>query len=81
MEDVASACRLASVNTGVALMGTNLLPEHVDVVRNYEYVGVALDKDATDKAIEIVRQLAGQSLHHSSLYYQRQLLAEGQVLN
>lgn len=59
VEDVASACRLACDNTGVALMGTNLLPEHVDVVRNYEYVGVALDKDATDKAIEIVRQLTG----------------------
>lgn len=59
VEDVASACRLAGVNTGVALMGTNLLPEHIDIVRNYDYVGVALDKDATDKAIEIVRQLAG----------------------
>ena len=40
-------------------MGTNLLETHVDTVKRYKRVLVALDKDATDKAISIVRKLSG----------------------
>ena len=38
-------------------MGTNLLDTHIDVIKKYKKVFVALDKDATDKAIKIVRKL------------------------
>ena len=43
-------------------MGTNLLQEHIDVLRRYDKVIVALDKDATDKAIEMVRVLAQEGV-------------------
>jgi len=56
-EDCASACSVCPVATGVALLGTNLLSEHIDVLKQYDRVFVALDKDATDKAITMVRAL------------------------
>ena len=43
--------------TGVALLGTNLLDTHIQTLQRYERVYVALDKDATQKALEIVRKL------------------------
>ena len=45
--------------TGVALLGTNLLDTHIQTLQRYERVYVALDKDATQKALEIVRKLQG----------------------
>tara|TARA_R100001440_G_scaffold24942_4_gene40475 strand:- start:7748 stop:8572 length:825 start_codon:yes stop_codon:yes gene_type:complete len=57
VEDCASACTCSSVAAGVALLGTNLLTEHIEVLKQYERVFVALDKDATDKAITMVRTL------------------------
>ncbi len=57
VEDCASACAVSNTATGVALLGTNLLSEHVDVLKQYDRVFVALDKDATDKAITMVRAL------------------------
>ena len=57
VEDCASACSVCSVVSGVALLGTNLLAEHIDVLKQYDRVFVALDKDATDKAIAMVRTL------------------------
>ena len=62
VEDCASACSCSHQMTGVALMGTNLLQEHIDVLRRYDKVIVALDKDATDKAIEMVRVLAQEGV-------------------
>ena len=41
----------------MALLGTNLLAKHIESLKQYERVFVALDKDATDKAIAIVRTL------------------------
>ena len=38
-------------------MGTTLLNEHIDVIKNYEKVFVALDKDATSKAYMMIRKL------------------------
>ena len=45
------------VTTGVALMGTTLLDEHVDVIKKFKKVFVALDKDATSKAYIMMRKL------------------------
>ena len=57
LEDCASACSVSESTVGVALLGTNLLSEHIDVLKQYDRVFVALDKDATDKAITMVRAL------------------------
>ena len=57
LEDCASACSVSESTVGVALMGTNLLTEHIDVLKQYDRVFIALDKDATDKAIGMVRTL------------------------
>jgi len=57
VEDCASACSVSNNATGIALLGTNLLAEHVDILKQYDRVFVALDKDATDKAISMVRTL------------------------
>ena len=57
VEDCASACAVSNNATGVALLGTNLLTEHIDVLKQYDRVFIGLDKDATDKAIGMVRTL------------------------
>ena len=57
VEDCASACAISNLVTGVALMGTNLLPQHLNTLSNYPNFFVALDKDATDKAVDMVRVL------------------------
>lgn len=59
VEDCASACALFSHTSALALMGTNLLDTHIETIKRYKRVLVALDKDATDKAINIVRKLSG----------------------
>jgi len=46
------------VGTGIALLGTNLLTEHIQYLKPYKNLVVALDRDATDKAIDIQRKLA-----------------------
>ena len=57
VEDAASACSVSGVVAGVALLGTNLLEEHIQHLSKYHRVFVALDKDATDKAIDMVKTL------------------------
>ena len=57
VEDCASACSVYGPTVGVAILGTNLLSQHIDVLKQYDRVFVALDKDATDKAIGMVRTL------------------------
>ncbi len=57
VEDCASACAISNIVTGVALMGTSLLPQHLATLSNYPNFFVALDKDATDKAVDMVRVL------------------------
>lgn len=57
LEDCASACSVSELATGVALLGTNLLEPHIEMLRKYERVFVALDKDATDKALSMVKVL------------------------
>ena len=58
VEDCASACAVSESTVGVALLGTNLLPEHIETLQKFQTVYVALDKDATDKAIDMVRTLS-----------------------
>ena len=57
VEDCPSACSVANLTTGVALMGTSLLDEHIEVVKQFKKVYVALDKDAIHKAILLIRKL------------------------
>jgi DNA primase len=57
VEDCASACAISRICSGIALLGTNLLPEHIDLLTQYEKINIALDKDATDKALDMVRTL------------------------
>jgi len=57
VEDCASACAVSNLVAGVALLGTNLSDEHVDFLSKYKRVFVALDKDATDKALDMVKIL------------------------
>jgi len=58
VEDVVSALILCQYCTGIALLGTNLLQTHIDVLKNYKKVGIALDKDASKKAVKILDDLA-----------------------
>jgi hypothetical protein len=58
VEDCPSACSLAILCTGIALMGTSLLDSHIQVIQNYKKIFVALDRDATRKAVDIVRHLS-----------------------
>ena len=57
VEDCPSACCVSDSVFGLALMGTTLLDEHIDVIKNYKKVFVALDKDATSKAYIMMRKL------------------------
>lgn len=58
VEDAASACSVSNLVTGAALLGTNLMEEHIDALSLFDKVYVALDKDATSLALKMVRQLA-----------------------
>ena len=57
VEDCASACAVSNYATGIALLGTNLLQKHIDIIKKYDKVGVALDRDATKKATKICDEL------------------------
>ena len=58
VEDCASACSISDIATGIALLGTSMLPQHLDIIKKYDKIIVALDKDATSKACVIARQLS-----------------------
>ena len=65
LEDCASACSVSSFLSGVALLGTNLQDSHLPYLRKYDRLLVALDKDATKKALDLVRRL--QAIRPTSL--------------
>ena len=46
-------------------MGTNLQDSHLSTLRHYDRLLVALDKDATKKALEMVRRM--QAVRPTSL--------------
>jgi len=58
VEDCASACSISDITTGVALLGTNLLSSHLEVIQGFDRAVVALDKDATSKAVDISRKIS-----------------------
>ena len=58
VEDCPSATSLYNCVSSVALLGTNLLQSHIDVLKKYNKVVVALDKDATIKAVELSRKIS-----------------------
>ena len=58
LEDCASACSISNQATRIALLGTNLLDSYLPILRNYTKVFVALDKDATLTAANIVKRLS-----------------------
>lgn len=58
VEDVASACAVGNAGyTGVALLGTSLHDNHIARLRRFNHVIVALDKDASKKAIKLKKRL------------------------
>ena len=57
VEDCPSACSVSHLACGISLMGTTLLDEHIEVIKKYKKVYIALDKDATSKAILILKKL------------------------
>ena len=65
LEDCASACSISDFFSGIALLGTNLQDSHIPVLKRYDRLVVALDKDATSKALTMVRTLS--SLRPTSL--------------
>ena len=56
-EDCASACAVSDWYRGIALMGTHLTNEALTLISSSVEVIVALDKDATRKAIDIVMRI------------------------
>ena len=57
VEDAPSAIAISDWVTGYALLGTNLTDEHLAYLSGVSKVVVALDKDATDKGLQMVRKL------------------------
>ena len=58
VEDSASAVAVSQHGIGLALLGTNLSNEVLDIVIKYPYVIVCLDKDASSKAIRMKNRIA-----------------------
>ena len=54
--EITPSCAISNLTTGIALLGTNLLPEHVDLLSVQEGKHRP-DKDATDKALDMVLTL------------------------
>ena len=57
VEDIPSAISISDWVTGYALLGTSLRDEHMQDLVKFKRVIVALDKDATDKALTFMRML------------------------
>ena len=58
VEDCVSACVVAQCHNGFALLGTNLLTEHIKYLKGFKKIWVALDRDATSKSLDIQRKVA-----------------------
>ena len=43
--------------TGVAMLGTSILKDHIEQLKKYSTIYVALDKDATQLALKTVQTL------------------------
>ena len=62
---IAGFCSVSNILSGIALLGTSLLDSHIPTLRTYDRLVVALDKDATKKALDLVRRL--QAIRPTSL--------------
>ena len=58
VEDIPSAISISDWVTGYALLGTSLRDEHIQELAKFKQVVIALDKDATDKALTMMRTLS-----------------------
>tara|TARA_R100001086_G_scaffold80394_1_gene39237 strand:+ start:505 stop:1314 length:810 start_codon:yes stop_codon:yes gene_type:complete len=58
VEDVASACAVSHVATGVALMGTHMKDADLSVLKKFKEVKICLDPDATRKSLDLQKYLA-----------------------
>lgn len=61
VEDAASACSVYATGqyTGVALLGTNLSLKQKKLIRGFSKIIIALDKDASKKALRMCGELRG----------------------
>ncbi len=57
VEDAASACAVSDLCDGIALLGTNLSFDYLHLLKKYDRIIIALDKDATSKAVKIQNSL------------------------
>ena len=58
VEDCPSSASVSLFSSSMAILGTNLLQSHIDVLKQYKKVVVALAKDATLKAVELSRKIS-----------------------
>lgn len=58
VEDALSAAKVPATYDGIALLGTHLPDHYIPYIRGYDELLLALDADATDKAIAMQRQLS-----------------------
>jgi len=68
VEDVISACVIETLGaTGVSILGTNLTPNHIEALRKFKRVIVALDPDAAVKTIEYTKLLKSNGINTLAL--------------
>jgi len=68
VEDCISACVVESIGlTGIAILGTSLTSEHIEGLRRFNKVIVALDPDAAAKTIEYTKLLKGNGINAFAL--------------
>ena len=73
VEDAISAAVAGATDdncTGMAILGTSLLPSHVEQLQGYTGVIVALDPDAVKKTLIFTQELRGK-LQHQQIYAAR----------
>lgn len=58
VEDFISACMASNISSGVALCGTGINTEGISFLRAFKILYIALDPDATGKAIKLQHQLS-----------------------
>ena len=57
VEDCASATRIGHLVTGIALLGTHLFEGALSILTNYSKITIALDRDATIKAFDMISDI------------------------
>jgi DNA primase len=57
VEDAASAAAVSQYATGIALLGTHLTDEALELIAGYRSVTVALDRDAANKALHLTKRI------------------------